>query len=336
VATVEGPGRALDVQLETNADGLISTLFFENAALDEPPADLEALLIELELSGERTAFVLAEVGDDATCAPIEELRPDDLLPVASTFKLYVLAALAEAVAAGTVTWDQPVTIRDALDSPVGGPTIERPDGSTLTVRELAQSMIEVSDNTATDHLIDLLGRDAVEQALVAAGHADPAATRPLLTTREMSVLKTNPELLAEYAQGDESARRGLLTGTVATAATPTAADIWSTPRAVFDVEWFASPMDLCRVLAELEARASDPALAPIAEILSANPGMTVDPARYDYLAFKGGAEPGVLVGAWLARRTDGTTIVVAGGAASSTTLIDPAIIELVGSALNLP
>lgn len=41
---------------------------------------------------------------------------ETLLPLASVFKLYVLGALVEAVSAGRITWDDPVTIRDGLDS----------------------------------------------------------------------------------------------------------------------------------------------------------------------------------------------------------------------------
>ena len=44
-------------------------------------------------------------------------------------------------------------------------------------------MIAISDNTATDHLIDLVGRDRVEAALTVFGHSDPAMTVPFLTTR---------------------------------------------------------------------------------------------------------------------------------------------------------
>lgn len=78
------------------------------------------------------------------------------------FKLYVLGALVEAVSTGRITWDDPVTIRGALDS-LGGPTAQEEPGPRLPVRELATRMTAVSDNTATDHLMDLVGRQAVEQ-----------------------------------------------------------------------------------------------------------------------------------------------------------------------------
>lgn len=335
VATVRGPNQTLDLQLELDAAGLIDTLFFEIAALADPPESLDVLVTRLEAAAERTGFVAADVGPDGACTARTALRPDVALPVASVFKLYVLGAVADAVAGGSLTWDQPVTIRDDLDSPGAGDTQDEADGATVAVRELALRMISVSDNTATDHLVDLVGREAVEEALTALGHADPSVTLPILTTREMSVLKTDPDRLARYEAADRDERRRLLAEEVADAPTPTIDSAWTEPRAVTTVEWFASPLDLCRALVGLDDRSRQPGLEPLTDILATNPGMAVDPARYETLLFKGGSEPGVLVGAWLGRRVDGSRVVVAGGAASTTSPIDASVIELVGSALHL-
>jgi beta-lactamase class A len=335
VATVQGPNQSLNLQLELDASGLIDTLFFENAGLAEPPQSLDELTTRLEAAGEVTGFLAAEIDAEGTCAAVAQLRPDEVLPIASAFKLYVLGAVADAVAVGELAWDQPVTIRDELDSPGVGPTQDAPDGSAVTLQELALRMISVSDNTATDHLIDLVGREAVEGALVELGHADPDVTRPLLTTREMAVLKVDTDLLARYEAADADERRQLLAEEVASAPTPALDQQWSEPRAVTTVEWFASPLDLCRALVALDERSQQPGLEPLTEILATNPGMVLDPAQYPAVLFKGGSEPGVLVGAWLGRRADGTRVVVTGGAASTTEPIDPSVIELVGSALVL-
>jgi hypothetical protein len=151
----------------------------------------------------------------------------------------------------------------------------------------------------------------------------------------MAVLKVDTDLLARYEAADADQRRQLLAEEVARAPTPALDQQWSEPRAVTTVEWFASPLDLCRALVALDERSQQPGLEPLTEILATNPGMVLDPAQYPAVLFKGGSEPGVLVGAWLGRRADGTRVVVTGGAASTTEPIDPSVIELVGSALVL-
>ena len=45
-----------------------------------------------------------------------------------------------------------------------------PPGAAVTVETLATLMISVSDNTATDTLIRLVGRERVEARLAASGH----------------------------------------------------------------------------------------------------------------------------------------------------------------------
>ena len=63
-----------------------------------------------------------------------------------------------------------------------------PDGTQISVQDAAAKMISISDNTATDMLINLVGRSAVEAALTSAGMANPALDRPFLTTREAFIL----------------------------------------------------------------------------------------------------------------------------------------------------
>jgi len=62
-----------------------------------------------------------------------------------------LLNVAATVGDGTISWDTPVTIDDALDSLPSGDTQDLEPGAERTVRELAEVMISVSDNTATDH-----------------------------------------------------------------------------------------------------------------------------------------------------------------------------------------
>jgi len=205
-----------------------------------------------------------------------------------------LFAIQLAVDSDELDWTDPVTIRDELDSFPGGTTQDVEPGTTLTVRELAELMISISDNTATDHLIDLVGRDAVEAAVVAGGHANPGLLTPFLNTRELFVLKTvfTQAEREAYIAADSDARRVILDETVAETPLGLLADIvWPVPIDIDTLEWFGSPADVCRVISALASTSET------REILAINPGVDAG-GRWGYLAFKGGSEPGVLAASW--------------------------------------
>jgi beta-lactamase class A len=334
-ATLTDPASEVVMRLHLglDTDGRIAGLGFGPAELSDPPLTLAALTDDLVASAPNAGFLRAEVGGDDECTPIAFLNAEEPLPLGSVFKLYVLGAVAAAIAAGELDWNQQIEVRDELDSLPSGITQDEPAGSALSVHELALRMIEISDNTATDHLIDLVGRDAVEHALVDLRHGDSALNLPFLTTREIFVIKADPDLLARYTAADEVQRRELLADEVASAPSMSVEDSWVEPRGVTTVEWFGSPADICRALVSLDALADVAGLEPIAEVLSANPG-PMDLA-VSQLFFKGGNEPGVLFAAWLATRPDGSRVAVTGGAADETTDIAPQVILLLQRGLTL-
>jgi hypothetical protein len=185
-------------------------------------------------------------------------------------------------------------------------------------------MISISDNTATDHLIDRLGRSAVEAALPRAGVARPELNQPFLATRELFWLKfladaPNPP---DWYAADTDGRRAIVEDlqgqtvpwvndpTLATA--PNADGLLQTQPRNLDIEWFASPRDLCRTWIHLDQLAATPGLEPVGDILSMNAGTDLDPETWTDIRFKGGSEPGVFALTWWLRRQDGATFVVVG------------------------
>lgn len=284
----------------------ITTLFFQ-PPLADPPAFAswdEAGESLRRLAGQVT-FLAAEV-DGATCRPLASHDPDVRGPLGSVFKLYVLGALADAVEAGEVAWDDDIVVDEALLSLPSGVLQAAEPGTSVPVAEAARLMISISDNTATDHLIALLGRETVEQAQVAYGHGAPDVNRPLLTTRELFQLKwqVDDTARAGYLDASEAGRRafldeladGPLEVDVAGAISPVAPD---------DLEWFASADELCSALALLDQTAAEPGFEPVAEALGINPLVRLDDTgRWTRFAAKGGSEPGVLAYAFLLERAD--------------------------------
>jgi hypothetical protein len=269
----------------------------------EPPSNLDEALTLLEDSGE-FAYLIAEITPDNECRRIEERDADRPMPLGSVFKLLVLGAVVDEVEAGRISWDDPVTIQDELDSYPSGVTQDVPAGETMTVQELAGEMISISDNTATDHLLHLVGRDTVEAAQAAWGIEDPSRNQPFLSTKELFQIKLDPELRDRYLAADVDERRSILSELESVPLVPLEelGTDWSAPIEIETLEWFATPADICRVLARLaldaEARA----------ILELEPGpLPPDPERWARVGFKGGSEPGVLAAAYLLTDTDGRT-----------------------------
>jgi len=97
------------------------------------------------------------------------LDADRSFQMASVFKVPLLAELMSQVAAGTRALDDQVTLTDEMKAPGSGVLKELSAGMRLSIRDLATLMIIVSDNTATDILLDLIGPDAVNARLAACG-----------------------------------------------------------------------------------------------------------------------------------------------------------------------
>ena len=303
-----------EVWLTVDSRGLISELRISPATTGPTPATWADVDAALRSVAPQVRLLVADVSN-GSCRTVHSIDPGTAAPIGAAFKLYVLAALGHAVASGTVRWNQPLTVTAQLKSLPAGELQNEPDGTQVSVLDTAAAMTSLSDNTATDMLINLVGRSAVEDALTTTGMANPALDRPLLTTREIFVLKLRqwPALAERYISANEPSRRTLLASTVDRAPLPavTAAGSWIAPRDINSLEYFASASDICRAYASLAALAARPGLSPIGQVLSLNDdSLALDPAQWKTTWFKGGSEPGVLTMAYLATTRTGHSYVV--------------------------
>ena len=291
---------AQDIELRTNDVGLVDRF---DVSL-QPPVIKSWKDIDTELtkSGARYSYQVSKVfpdGPAGKCDLVAGTNTDLSLPLASIFKLYVLLAVADAVKQGTVRWDDPLTItKEAKAS--GQPALKNSEpGTQVSVKTAAQQMISASDNMATDLLIARLGPGAVERALVAAGHHDPASMTPFPTTHELfSVGWGKPDLREQWKQASPQAREQLLKQTNSRPYEPDP-ERTHTPASGFGAEWYGTAGDICRVHAALQAAAVGEAV-PVKKILSAIPGIDLDPAKWSYIGAKGGNLPGDLTFSWYA------------------------------------
>ena len=116
----------------------------------EPAPSWEVLAERLQAQGRDLSLGVSELRPRRPASDSTGRRRRSARPVASTFKLYVLAALAREIAAGRVSWDERLTVTDAIRSLPGGRLQDAPPDTRVSVREVASAMIAISDNTAAD------------------------------------------------------------------------------------------------------------------------------------------------------------------------------------------
>ncbi len=344
VASIAAGGARGEVWLAVDGQGLISWLRISPVTAGPTPATWAGVDGILRQVAPQVRLLAADVSH-GSCQPVHSIDPDTAAPLGSAFKLYVLDALADALAAGKVRWDQLLTVTPQVKGLPPGELQIAPDSTQVSVQDTAAKMISLSDNTAADMLINLVGRSAVEAALTDTGMISPAMNLPFLTTREIFVLKLDqwPSLARRYIAADEPSRRALLSSTIDRAPLPTVASTgsWITPRDIDRLEYFASASDICRAYASLAALARQPGLSPVSQMLSVNDdGLQLDPATWQTTWFKGGSEPGVLTLAYLATTRTGKSYVVTVLAEDPSRPLDeavaiPAILSAVKGAFTL-
>jgi beta-lactamase class A len=247
-------------------------------------------------TGARYSWQVAKV-NEGQCDRVAGTNTAQSLPLASIFKLYVLYAVADAIKAGTVSWDDQLTVTDKGKAVGSG--MELPVGAHISVRTAAEKMIATSDNMATDMLIGKVGPQAVDTALAETGHHDPAAMTPFPTMYELfTVAWGKPDLREQWKQATPQVREQLLqqANSEVYQPDPLRAHV---PASGYGAEWYGSAEDICRVHVALQAGAVGKA-APVRQILAAAPGIKLDSGEWPYVGAKAGGLPGDLTFSWYA------------------------------------
>lgn len=252
------------VTLHRRADGRIAGLFFHPAV--DTDLDLAAVLARLRALPGRVSYLVLRDGQ-----VLGAQAEDTPLAIGSAFKLAVLAALKRQVDDGQARWDEVVRLEEGHRSLPTGRLQDWPEQAPLTLHTLAAAMIAESDNTATDALIDRLGRDAVATA---------AGMTLMLTTREFFQLKADPSLYGRFVSLGEAGRRALL-GELAARPLPEARQVLRPLQQ--EAEWLMSTRRLCALMDEVLDL----------DVMRVEPG-PADPQSWIRIGYKGGSEIGVM------------------------------------------
>jgi beta-lactamase class A len=99
---------------------------------------------------------------------------------ASTIKLPIMATVFRAVAEGRANWDETITLREEDKVTGSGVLREFSNGLKLPLRDVVRMMIVVSDNTATNMVIERITADAVNAEMDRYGLAATRSMRKVL------------------------------------------------------------------------------------------------------------------------------------------------------------
>lgn len=109
-----------------------------------------------------------------------DFNAEEARAAASTIKLPILIAFFQDVDQGKIQLDQPIVMRKDLVASESGEMQYQPVGSKFSAIQTVTNMITVSDNTATNMLIDLLGGyDALNQRFQSWGLTGTMVHSPL-------------------------------------------------------------------------------------------------------------------------------------------------------------
>ena len=333
--SAQATGDQFLLQLSLDAEsgliiGLLITPAFDPNALPGSWAAVEDSV--RALPGEVSVLVASVDGDDFK--PVLGIEPDRRLGIGSAFKLWVLGALAEAVHEGEAAWDEPLALDFAIKTmPIGALRQEANregmgEDPEFPLSRFADLMISISDNPATDHLIERIGRERVIEFMSRA-HGNPSLNVPFLSTGQFFKLKrgTSDDALKAYINaGSPEARQAVLDSDDfrdAVISIPLALR-WEQdgPVAIDSVEWFASATELARTMMELRRVERRPNMDALGHALRINDGINLDDQTWPRVAFKGGSEPGVLNLTYLSEDSNGNEWIVSLGWNNTEAMLD--------------
>src|SRR5579863_1360397 len=98
-----------------------------------------------------------------------EVNPDRVFPTASVFKVPVMAEVFRQVRAGKFALEDRVTLAETDKTLTTGILLAFDAGLQPTIRDLAEIMNIVSDNTATTMLVNLVGRENINELMAEIG-----------------------------------------------------------------------------------------------------------------------------------------------------------------------
>ncbi len=259
------------------------------------------------LAADNSLFV-GRINSNNQCEGVIERLPDTPRGLGSIFKMWVLAAVAERLNAGQSLPQDLITLV-ASERAAAGIINNEALGTQFSLGDMAIMMMANSDNTSTDHLHELVGRDAVETVVSDFGIVETDQLLPFLNISEQFHVFTrfDQTTALSYVNGNLAFREQFLTNEIIPEGPsfPISFPFFH-EELLTSGTWRASARDICRTLAGMHAL---PRNTPGFEVIdqamglqAAQPGIR---DRWGRVWYKGGSLASgasgnhVLTNAWL-------------------------------------
>ena len=126
-------------------------------------AQIEALFRDAQSKG---TGLLAAGFMDLSTGETAYLNPDTAFPTASVFKIFVLCQLFYMKKTGTFDLDEKHILQES-DKSIGSGELEKaPAGTEFTMMDFVMLMMSISDNTATDYLVNAAGFENIRKNVI--------------------------------------------------------------------------------------------------------------------------------------------------------------------------
>ncbi|MDH2635482.1 serine hydrolase [Acinetobacter nosocomialis] len=268
--TIDFEKGELPVSISLDQQGQISTLWFSAPHFKAVSLDETVKGLHENAVGKTSLLVIVDN------KPVVVENDKTPMAVGSTFKLLVLKAYEDAIKKDELKRETIVSLKEKNRSLPTGVLQNLPAGTPVNLELLAQLMIQISDNTATDSLIEVLKKPRIE--------ALSPRNSPMLTTRELFQLidSSNEQLRNKFKTGTKSARLEVLSE-LDKLPLPSVSSIGKSATWQ-DAEWYMSANEICPLLESVQnAPALNSSLNPLFKNLN-----------WQKIGFKGGSEYGVI------------------------------------------
>lgn len=237
------------------------------------------------------SLLVGRIDAAGQCTALVQRDADTLRALASVFKVWVLGGVARTVAGGALAGADTVPMLASELAPGGVINVE-PANTPFTVLELATLMMGISDNTATDLLHELVGRDLLADIVTDFGVAQPSVLTPFLSINERFHLFYSFPLSESqsFLQGTEAFQQQFLEDRIEPLG-PLGADApYFHASLLVDGSWRATAFDVCRAFAALrQLPQGSEALALVDRALGASVAQPDVRGDFDRVWYKGGS-----------------------------------------------